>query len=289
MNAAANLLEKARGRKEQTHGQGFVKGNYRRHPSRVEGVLQMVGRRIRLQVTHYAPVTIPDITALHANLRAQLGIQNNITLSDTEFARVLNHLDKGNVFERAKTLRGRMHLAQDDGTSAYIQLLNCDEWCRNQYQVTTQVTVEGHHKTRYDITLLVNGLPLVQIELKRRGLELKEAFNQINRYQRHSYWADAGLFQYVQLFVISNGVNTKYYANNRDQDFKQTFYWASEDNTLITQIDAFADAFLEKCHMSKMVAKYIVLHESDKVLMALRPQLGPKDSRCIDGEAETGC
>ena len=229
------------------------------------------GLLARLIGLGYAPVTLPDTAALHANLRLQLGIQNNITLSDSEFARVLNHLDKGNVFDRAKTLRGRMHLARDDGTSAYIQFLDCDEWCRNQYQVATQVTVEGHHKTRYDVTLLVNGLPLVQIELKRRGLELKEAFNQINRYQRHSYWADAGLFQYVQLFVISNGVNTKYYANNRDQDFKQTFYWASEDNTLITQLDAFADAFLEKCHMSKMVAKYIVLHESDKVLMVLRP------------------
>jgi type I restriction enzyme, R subunit len=225
----------------------------------------------RLVGLGYAPVTIPDTAALHANLRTQLGLQNNITFSDTEFARVLNHLDKGNVFERAKTLRGLMHLLRDDGTSAYIQFMNTEEWCRNQYQVTTQVTVTGHHKTRYDVTLLVNGLPLVQIELKRRGLELKEAFNQINRYQRHSYWADAGLFQYVQIFVISNGVNTKYYANNRDQDFKQTFFWADVDNTLITQLDAFADAFLEKCHMSKMVAKYIVLHESDKVLMVLRP------------------
>jgi type I restriction enzyme, R subunit len=219
----------------------------------------------------YAPVTLSDMPALHANLRLQLGIQNNITLSDSEFARVLNHLDKGNVFERAKTLRGRMHLARDDGTSTYIQFLNSDEWCRNQYQVTTQVTVTGHHKTRYDITLLINGLPLVQIELKRRGVELREAFNQVNRYQRHSYWSESGLFQYVQLFVISNGVNTKYYANNRNQDFKQTFYWATEENTLVTQIDAFADAFLEKCHVSKMVAKYIVLHESDKVLMVLRP------------------
>ena len=219
----------------------------------------------------YAPVTLPDMAALHANLRAQLGIQNNVTLSDAEFARVLNHLDRGNVFERAKTLRGRMQLARDDGTSTYLQFMNSDDWCRNQYQVTTQVTVTGHHKTRFDITLLINGLPLVQIELKRRGLELKEAFNQINRYQRHSYWSESGLFQYVQLFVISNGVNTKYYANNRDQDFKQTFYWAEVDNTLITQIDAFADAFLEKCHVSKMIAKYIVLHESDKVLMVLRP------------------
>lgn len=225
----------------------------------------------RLTDLGYVPVILTDAAALRANLRTQLGIQNNVSLSDAEFAKVLNHLDKGNVFEKAKTLRGRMQLTRDDGTPLYLQFLNSDEWCRNQYQVTTQVTVTGHHKTRYDVTLLINGLPLVQIELKRRGLELKEAFNQINRYQRHSYWSQSALFQYVQLFVISNGVNTKYYANNRDQDFKQTFYWAEEDNTLITQLDAFADAFLEKCHVSKMISKYIVLHESDKVLMALRP------------------
>ncbi len=207
---------------------------------------------------------------MRANLRAQLGKHNGVTLSDGEFGKVLNHLDKGNVFDKAKTLRGRMQLTRDDGTPLYLQFLNSQEWCQNQYQVTTQVTVTGHHKTRFDVTLLINGLPLVQIELKRRGVELKEAFNQINRYQRHSYWAESALFQYVQLFVISNGVNTKYYANNRNQDFKQTFFWAEEDNTLVTQLDAFADAFLEKCHVSKMISKYIVLHESDKILMVLR-------------------
>lgn len=225
----------------------------------------------RLTGLGYEPVTLSDMAAVQANLRVQLGKHNNVVLSDTEFARVLNFLDKGNVFDKAKTLRDRMQLTRDDGTSLYLQFLNTQEWCQNQYQVTNQVTNTGHHKTRYDITLLINGLPLVQIELKRRGMELKEAFNQINRYQRHSYWADSALFQYVQIFVISNGVNTKYYANNRDQDFKQTFYWAREDNTLITQLDAFADMFLEKCHVSKMVAKYIVLHESDKRLMVLRP------------------
>ena len=121
------------------------------------------------------------------------------------------------------------------------------------------------------MTLLINGLPLVQIELKRRGLELKEAFNQINRYQRHSFWSENGLFQYVQLFVISNGENTKYFANNRDQDFKQTFFWSDERNQLITQLEPFADVFLEKCHLSKMICQYTVLHESFKLLMVLRP------------------
>jgi type I restriction enzyme, R subunit len=225
----------------------------------------------RLTGLGYETVTLPDMAAVHANLRMQLGKRNSASLSDAEFARVLNFLDKGNVFDKAKTLRDRMQLTRDDGTSLYLQFLNTQEWCENQYQVTSQVTVIGHHKTRYDITLLINGLPLVQIELKRRGMELKEAFNQVNRYQRHSYWADSALFQFVQIFVISNGVNTKYYANNRDQDFKQTFFWAKEDNTLITQLDAFADVFLEKCHVSKMISKYTVLHESDRALMVLRP------------------
>ncbi|HBT35429.1 MAG TPA: restriction endonuclease subunit R, partial [Hyphomonas sp.] len=134
-----------------------------------------------------------------------------------------------------------------------------------------QVSVQGAYKTRYDVTLLINGLPLVQIELKRRGLEIAEAFNQVNRYHRHSYGADNALFQYVQIFVISNGVNTKYYANNRRQNFKQTFYWSDAANNLVTRLEPFADAFLEKCHISKMIAKYIVLHESDKLLMVLRP------------------
>jgi len=114
-------------------------------------------------------------------------------------------------------------------------------------------------------------LPLVQIELKRRGVELKEAFNQINRYQRYSYWAESGLFNYVQIFVISNGVNTKYYANNSKQHYKQTFFWTDKKNKKLSYLDEFADAFLEKCHLSKMISKYIVLHESNRILMVLRP------------------
>jgi len=230
----------------------------------------------RLTGLGWRQVVIPDAAALKTNLQRQLEKHNKTVLagaglSDTEFAKVLNHLEKGNVFDKAKILRDRMQLTRDDGSSVWLQFLNTEEWCRNEYQVTTQVKQEGSYKNRYDVTLLVNGLPLIQIELKRRGMELKEAFNQINRYQRHSYWAESGLFQYVQIFVISNGVNTKYYANNKFQDFKQTFFWADQENRLITQLDQFADAFLEKCHASKMVGKYIVLHESDKILMVLRP------------------
>ena len=225
----------------------------------------------RLNDLGWASVAIPDNAALESNLRAQLEAHNGLQFSNGEFRTIVNHLGKGSTFEKAKTLRDRMALQRDDGTIAYVQFFNGREWCRNRYQVTHQITQEGHYKTRYDVTLLVNGLPLIQIELKRRGIELKEAFNQINRYHRHSFGAGNALFQYVQLFVISNGVNTKYYANNRHQDFKQTFFWADEDNTPITRLEAFADAFLEKCFVSKMIAKYVVLHESDQVLMVLRP------------------
>ncbi|WP_417275262.1 type I restriction endonuclease subunit R [Celeribacter halophilus] len=225
----------------------------------------------RLAGLGWSRVALPDVAALHANLKAQLEAHNGLTFSEDEFKRILNHLEKGSVFEKAKTLRDRMVLHRDDGTVTHIEFFNKVEWCKNRYQVTHQVTVEGSYKTRYDVTLLVNGLPLIQIELKRRGLGLKEAFNQINRYQRHSYWAGSSLFQYVQIFVISNGENTKYYANNRDQDFKQTFYWAKENNETIQQLEKFTDAFLEKCFVSKMIAKYIVLHESNKIPMILRP------------------
>lgn len=220
----------------------------------------------------YTKVSIPDEATLLANLKTQLEKHNNITFSIKEFERVLNILSKGSVFEKAKTLREKQHIVRDNGDNLYFEFLNTEHWCQNQYQVTNQVTIEGSYKNRYDVTLLVNGLPLVQIELKRRGLEMKEAFNQINRYQRHSFGAKSALFQYVQIFVISNGVNTKYYANNRHQSFKQTFFWADKENKRLTNIlNGFTSEFLEPCHISKMICKYIVLNETHKILMVLRP------------------
>ena len=225
----------------------------------------------QLIALEYEKVTIKDDMALEANLKTQLEKHNDFTMSESEFKRVLNHLNKGSVFERAKILRDKFVLPLDDGTTKYIEFLDSEHWCQNLFQVTQQVTVEGVYKNRYDVTLLINGLPLVQIELKRRGLELKEAFNQINRYQRHSYGSNNALFNYVQIFVISNGVNTKYYANNRKQSFKQTFFWADKENKNITNIEEFTATFLERCHISKMICKYIVLAEVHKILMILRP------------------
>jgi len=227
----------------------------------------------QLQKLGYKKVVIHDEKELLANFKKQLEIHNKIDLSDNDFKQILSFINKGNIFERSKILRDRVPYINDNGEHKTVELINQIQWCQNQFQVTQQVTMQGTYKNRYDVTILINGLPLVQVELKRRGLELKEAFNQTNRYERHSYWAGQGLFQFIQLFVISNGVNTKYYANNsvKARTFKQTFYWSTVDNKLITQLAKFTDAFLEPCHISKMICKYIVLNESQKMLMVLRP------------------
>ena len=234
----------------------------------------------QLQKLGYGYIVINSEKDLLLNLKGQLEKHNQSALSktgnaqftQTEFERVLNLLSKGSVFEKSKMLRQKQHIVRDNGDNLYFEFLNTEHWCQNQYQVTNQVSQEGKFKNRYDVTILINGLPLVQIELKRRGLELKEAFNQINRYQRHSFGANAALFQYVQIFIISNGVNTKYYANNRNQSFKQTFYWTDVENKRLSNIlNGFTDTFLEPCHLSKMICKYIVLNEAYKIPMVLRP------------------
>ncbi|MDM8564052.1 type I restriction endonuclease subunit R [Candidatus Halobeggiatoa sp. HSG11] len=226
----------------------------------------------QLQELGYSLVKIKNESALIANLKQQLEKHNNVTFSETEFKKVMNLLKKGSVFEKSKTLREKQHITRDNDENLYFEFLNTEHWCQNQYQVTNQVTIEGKYKNRYDVTLLINGLPLVQIELKRRGIELKEAFKQINRYQNHSFGSNSALYQYIQIFVISNGVNTKYYANNRNQSFKQTIYWTDKENNRLTNIiNGFSNEFLEPCHLSKMISKYIVLKETDKTLMVLRP------------------
>ncbi|MEI6864646.1 type I restriction endonuclease subunit R [Flavicella sp.] len=227
----------------------------------------------QLEQLGYEKVVIKDEADLLCNLKSQIEKHNKIILSDNDFKQVLNYINKGSIFERAKKLRDRVPFTNDKGENKTIELINQLHWCKNEFQVTQQVTMEGKYKNRYDVTILINGLPLVQIELKRRGLELKEAFNQINRYERHSFGAGAGLFQFVQIFVISNGVNTKYYANSpiKARSFKQTFFWSDTSNKLVTQLSKFTDQFLEPCHISKMITRYVVLNESGKILMVLRP------------------
>lgn len=221
----------------------------------------------------YERIVLKHETDVVANFKKQIEKHNKVTLSDTELNQILLYINKGNTFERAKTLRSRIPYVNELGENKTIQLIDSKNWCKNEFQVANQISMKGNYDNRYDVTILINGLPLVQVELKRRGLELKEAFNQINRYQKHSYGAGFGLFQFIQLFIISNGVNTKYYVNGRvkDRQFKQTFYWADKENELITNLPEFADDFMNPCHLSKMITQYIVLNETQKALMVLRP------------------
>lgn len=239
----------------------------------------------QLAANGYDKVTIKDETDLLVNLKNQLEKHNNKVFSDSDFKQILNHLSKSNnIFEKALLLRDKFAFKNEANELVYVEFINMDFWCQNEYQVTNQITVEGTYKNRYDVTILINGLPLVQIELKKTGIELKEAYNQINRYQKHSFSSNTGLFNFIQLFVISNGVNTKYFSNfgNKKPDFKQTFYWTNDNNKRISKLEDFANTFLEKCHVSKMITKYIVLHDTDKILMVLRPYQFYAVERIID-------
>jgi len=223
----------------------------------------------QLKKLGFSLVILEDSAAMIENLQGQLEKFNQLKFSDDEFKKILNHLNKGDRYQKAKTLRDYYLLHRDNETTKHIRFFNMDQWCKNEYQVAQQITQVGRYENRYDVTLLMNGLPLVQIELKRRGMELKEAFNQIQRYHKHSFTGT--LFEYMQIFVISNGVNTKYFSNNPQQSFEQTFYWTDEKNNKITELDKFTEVFLEKCAVSEMIAEYIVLAEAIKIPMTLRP------------------
>ena len=229
-----------------------------------------------LQQMDYEYVQIAEEDNLQANFKRQLEKHNRKQLSEhgrteftgEEFEKILIYLEGGTRFEKAKKLRDLYPLDTSDGKRIWVEFLNRQQWCQNEFQVSNQITVEGRKKCRYDVTILINGLPLVQIELKRRGVELKQAYNQIQRYHKTSFH---GLFDYIQLFVISNGVNTRYFANNPNSGYKFTFNWTDAANHPFNELDKFAVFFLEKCTLGKIIGKYIVLHEGDKCLMVLRP------------------
>ena len=229
-----------------------------------------------LQQMNYEYVQIEEEKNLRTNFKSQLEKHNRKRLeeigrtefTEAEFEKILIYLEGGTRFEKAKKLRDLFPLELDDGERLWVEFLNRTHWCQNEFQVSHQITVEGRKKCRYDVTILINGLPLVQIELKRRGVELKQAYNQIQRYHKTSFH---GLFDYVQLFVISNGVNTRYFANNPNSGYKFTFNWTDADHVPFNELEKFAISFFDKCTLGKIIGKYIVLHEGDKCLMVLRP------------------
>lgn len=233
-------------------------------------------RQLIQQLTqlNYERVFISNEEELLKNFREQLCRHNQKALdgqllTDKEFERVCHLIEGKSVFKSSQILRDKLVIEREDESTLYLELFNTKHWCKNYFQVTSQVTMIGTYQNRYDVTLLINGLPLVQIELKRRGVDMKEAFNQINRYRKHSF---RGLFNYLQLFIISNGVDTKYFANS-DQEllYSQTFFWTTATNERVTQLSDFTSLFLEPCHLAKMIARYMVLHETHRTLMVMRP------------------
>ena len=222
----------------------------------------------------YKKVQIDTVEDLESNFREQINEHNKFRLeekplSDKEFERLMIKISGKGVFQSAKELRQLQDIQRDDGTIAYIELFNTREWCQNIFQVTHQTTVEGKYTNRYDVTLLINGLPLVQIELKRRGMDMKEAFNQIKRYKRHSY---SGLYKFIQIFIISNGVDTKYFANgDQELNYGFTFYWTDVNNERINNLEHFCLTFLDRCQIGKVIARYMILNQTEKMLLVMRP------------------
>lgn len=219
-------------------------------------------------------ITIPDEATLEANFRQQVQLHNEEKLggeplTDIEFNRILVYLKGKSIFRSAQLLRDKCPLERESGQTIYLEFFDSQQWCKNRFQVTNQTTVQGKYENRYDVTLLINGLPVVQIELKRRGIELKEAFNQIMRYKNHSF---TGLYRYLQLFVVSNGVESKYFANNdKELNYQQTFYWSDENNQRLQQLQEFTTSLLEPCRLAKMIARYMVINETDKAILVMRP------------------
>ena len=228
----------------------------------------------KLSSQGYSYIKLEDYKALENNFRVQLNYINKsilegVDLSDKEFERILIYLNGKTVYQSAKQLRDQFILDRDNGRQVYINFLN-ENPENNVYQVTNQVTVQGKYVNRYDVTILINGLPLVQIELKRRGVDINQAINQIDRYRQHSF---KELFKYIQIFVVSNGVETRYFANTNEPRIMKslTFYWTREDNERINILENFSSEFLEKNRLLKMITKYMVINDTDKCLIVMRP------------------
>ncbi|HMM39005.1 MAG TPA: type I restriction endonuclease subunit R [Desulfovibrio sp.] len=246
----------------------------------------------RLRAQAYEHLRIASEAELIANLRRQLERLNAIAFSDAEWERFFRDriagANDGIVEKTARIQEDHVQiLKRDDGTTKNISLIDKRDIHNNSLQVINQYEAEGRRANRYDVTVLVNGLPLVHVELKRRGVDIREAFNQIDRYQRDSFWAGSGLFEYVQIFVISNGTLTKYYSNTvRDghlaerrggrggqktsNSFAFTSWWADAANRPITDLDGFTRTFFAKHTLLHILTRYCVF-DVDRKLLVMRP------------------
>ena len=224
---------------------------------------------------------IRDRAALEANFREKFEALNRATLTDGEFHRLLDEIIKPDVYEVARSLRNREAFVRDDGTPLNYTLVNIKDWCKNTFEVVNQLRINTDYSYhRYDVMLLINGIPVVQIELKTLGISHRKAMEQIVQYKN-----DPGngytktLLCFVQLFIVSNRTDTMYFANNNaqhfafdaDERFLPIYQFAEEDNTKITYLDDFADKFLAKCTLGHMISKYMVLIASEQKLLVMRP------------------
>lgn len=247
----------------------------------------------QLQRQAYEYVTFASEDALVANLRRQLEALNGLTFTDGEWKRFFKGCissDNEGIVEKTRRIQ-RDHvqvLHRDDGTVKNVQLIDKRNVHNNRLQVMNQYAQQGSHENRYDVTILVNGLPMVHVELKRRGVAIKEAFNQIERYQRDSFWSGSGLYEYVQIFVISNGTHTKYYSNTTrwshieesrggkrgvkktSNSFEFTSWWADADNNPIMNLVPFTSSFFAKHAILNILTRYCVF-DVDEHLLVMRP------------------
>ena len=237
-------------------------------------------------------ISVTESNGLVTNLRLQIERLNKISFSDSEWSKFFYENianETAGIIDKASIIQENhvQLLKRDDGSVKNIYLIDKQNIHNNHLQVLNQYEVKGKRANRYDVTILVNGLPLVHIELKRRGVDIREAFNQINRYQQDSFWAGCGLFQYVQIFVISNGTYTKYYSNTvRDQHIKEasgnvrikktsnsyefTSWWADANNKPITDLAGFTKTFFAKHTLLNILTKYCVFTD-DRLLLVMRP------------------
>src|SRR5690554_559031 len=213
-----------------------------------------------------------------ANVREQLQVLNKVTLSEGKWQRfVETYLDKpsDSITEKTRKIHDDyiLDFVFDDGRIQNIYLVDKKNIARNKMQVIKQFEQTGSHANRYDVTILINGLPLVQIELKKRGVAIREAFNQVHRYSKESFNSDHSLYKYLQLFVISNGTDTRYFANTTKRDknsFDFTMNWAKSDNTLIKDLKDFTATFFQKKTLLEVLFRYSVF-DTNNTLLVMRP------------------
>ncbi|MBN1766907.1 MAG: type I restriction endonuclease subunit R [Prolixibacteraceae bacterium] len=224
---------------------------------------------------------IVDRKTLELNFKAKFEALNRIRLTDSEFLRLREEIINPDVFLASKFLRERQYFQREDGTPLHYTLVNIKDWCKNEYEVVSQLRINTENSLqRYDIVLLINGLPVVQIELKKLDISPRKAMQQIVDYKNEpGNGYGNSLMCFMQLFIVSNRSNTYYFANNKnihfqfnaDEQFLPIYQLADERNKKITHLDLFADKFLKKCTLGEMISKYMVLVESEQKLLVMRP------------------